>query len=261
MCTKKLWRCYPVTRMEINSSLHGWVGTVFSGLFGEAVTANDRKMLEMLRAVFTKTFAPWKACQDFKLYISQTELGFSMSIPALCSVLFICSEQYSVSQPYPYFWLYSTSFPRPQKVSIFAGLINKSPILLPLSSAPGDVAIVSHSSLVYALLPLIHLTHCCYWIHLWAFDLLSQFSWKNVAKLTFADSNNFIFGPPMKSCREILIWQLDKKQATLVRPGEHPGSLPVLSPQHPEHSRFLNKWQFSEPHGNGHQEFTYLVAH
>lgn len=159
-----------------NQLIFAWLGgAVFSSrLFREAVTVNDRKMLEMLRAVFTKTFAPWKSCQDFKLYISQTELGFSMSIPALCSMLFICSEQYSVSQAYPDFCLYSTSFPRPQKVSIFVRLINKSPILMPLSSAPGDVAIVSHSSLVCSLLPLIHLPHCCYRIRLLTFDLLSQ---------------------------------------------------------------------------------------
>lgn len=75
--------------------IFAWLGgAVFSsGLFGEAVTVNDRKMLEMLRAVFTKMFAPWKSCQDFNLYIPQTELGISMSIPALCSVLFICGEQ------------------------------------------------------------------------------------------------------------------------------------------------------------------------
>lgn len=152
-----------------NQLIFAWLlGAVFSSrLFGEAVTVNDRKMREMLRAVFTKTFAPWKSCQDFKPYISQTELGFSMSIPALCSMLFICSEQYSVSPAYPYFCLYSTSFLR---------LINKSPIPMPLSSAPGDVAIVSHSSLVYSLLPLIHLPHCCYRIRirLLTFDLLSQ---------------------------------------------------------------------------------------
>lgn len=58
MCTKKLWRCYPVTRMEINSSLHGWGAVFSSGLFEEAVTVNDRKMLEMLRAVFTEMFDP-----------------------------------------------------------------------------------------------------------------------------------------------------------------------------------------------------------
>lgn len=47
-----------MTKMEINSSLHGWGAVFSSGLFEEAVTVNDRKMLEMLRAVFTKMFAP-----------------------------------------------------------------------------------------------------------------------------------------------------------------------------------------------------------
>lgn len=74
--------------------------------------------------------------------------------------------------------VYSTSFLRPQKVSIFVRLINKSPRPMPLSSAPGDVAIVSHSSLVYSLLPLIHLPHCCYRIRLLTFDLSQSFSEK-----------------------------------------------------------------------------------
>lgn len=42
-----------------NQLIFAWMGAVFSsGLFEEAVTVNDRKMLEMLRAVFTKMFDP-----------------------------------------------------------------------------------------------------------------------------------------------------------------------------------------------------------
>lgn len=168
-----------------------------------------------LQDIPTKLSAFWKSCQDCKLSICQTELGFPASKLVLCSVFSVSNDSS------PHFRLktldspvYSTSFQGP---GLFVSASSPTPLCL--SSGPQNLYLgmlqspPNSPSPVLTHVPPSHHTHCYYQFHLLVSDLLTH-----PTLLKTSHSFNLLTAvvsyvvPRMKSCPETPVCQLDKSR-------------------------------------------------
>lgn len=172
--------------------------------------------LNYLRDIPTKLFVLWKSCQNPKLYISQTELGFSTFKLVLCSASSFSSDSI------PYFRLktldfpmYSTSFQSLEGWSFVLLASASTPTPLCLSSGPQHLYLGMSQFILssFTLAPLIHHTCCHYQFHLLVSGLLThQTLLKTLHIFNLLTAVISYVVPWMKSCPETPVYQLDKSR-------------------------------------------------